>query len=835
MTNNNMSILKPKTAIVLALALIATTFAGISSADGDEDYDFGWHWDNETGTLNIVPTPFINTTTFSYDVSISSSLDGTIQFSAEDTDVPTENVSLTTNLTDGYYWMEIGVWNDDSSWYDSVTLCMGMDCSDTQVDITYDETTMIATLHITDANQSDSITVWLYNDWTGDEIEITNPSDGDTIDMSTYGDGFFCLEIVANHGGFDIDSREICFQIGEAPEEPVLPWLSAGYDPGTMILYVDFYNLPENSTFDYFATIQSWDTGFETWDNGTVDSNTTTLEFDIDMILSYNGQPNGVYGAYMQLVDAAGDEVASGGTEFCYGDQTDCEEVDECPFENVTGSPCEPVASNPCLTDPDSEECMGYVMEYCANNDDPACDDMGGDGPTFICGNGDEIPFDLVNDGEGDCPDGADEQQYDADGSEINWFDCSDGSEIWIHQVNDGDEDCPYGEDEHYGTDDGDDIEIASMEIDIWFEQWDDTTMEFVMVQLMFIDDAETIANFAMMADMYWGNDDGEVTQNEVDLLIMMMGSEVIGDEDMSEIMYLNGVSGVMVDAWMDIEGLVEGDGEIVMVMGQVVAFETTAYADSTTHIFTIEDDDDSSEEPVTDEDCKIDSIWIHNSDTWSVSSITDSASTMAFEYEDFNDAWFTEDCPEDSGTVTFNLVKTDGGELPDDTIDDDWEDMDRNKFPICAYAYAVMLPDGTFDVRIGIGAAPESGDYIIDLVDGAEYMISVVCSDPEGDDMTVTIHNAELNLTSAYTSTAIAEASLLLSVPAGYDGTYIFDVTWTDGHHNEAGTLTVNGLGDGSTDRDISADGDGFLPGFTAALGIVALLGAAMISSRRN
>ena len=72
-------------------------------------------------------------------------------------------------------------------------------------------------------------------------------------------------------------------------------------------------------------------------------------------------------------------------------------------------------------------------------------------------------------------------------------------------------------------------------------------------------------------------------------------------------------------------------------------------------------------------------------------------------------------------------------------------------------------------------------------------------------------------------------------SVPAGYDGTYVFDVTWTDGHHNEAGTLTVNGLGDGSNDERISADGDGFLPGFTAALGIVALLGAAMIGSRRN
>ena len=33
--------------------------------------------------------------------------------------------------------------------------------------------------------------------------------------------------------------------------------------------------------------------------------------------------------------------------------------------------------------------------------------------PTFICGNGDEIPFEYVNDGDADCTDGADEQQYD--------------------------------------------------------------------------------------------------------------------------------------------------------------------------------------------------------------------------------------------------------------------------------------------------------------------------------------------------------------------------------------------------------------------------------------
>jgi hypothetical protein len=74
--------------------------------------------------------------------------------------------------------------------------------------------------------------------------------------------------------------------------------------------------------------------------------------------------------------------------------------------------------------------------------------------PTFICGNGEEIPFDYVNDGGADCTDGADEQQYDSDGNEINWFDCMDGTQIWIYQVNDGYEDCQDGEDEMPDMDD---------------------------------------------------------------------------------------------------------------------------------------------------------------------------------------------------------------------------------------------------------------------------------------------------------------------------------------------------------------------------------------------
>ena len=97
---------------------------------------------------------------------------------------------------------------------------------------------------------------------------------------------------------------------------------------------------------------------------------------------------------------------------------------------------------------------LGPFMPNGDDNDNHH-DDNHHDAPSFICGNGEEIPFEYVNDGDQDCEDGADEQQFDADGNKINWFDCHDGSQIWIDQVNDGIDDCPHGEDEGHHEEHG--------------------------------------------------------------------------------------------------------------------------------------------------------------------------------------------------------------------------------------------------------------------------------------------------------------------------------------------------------------------------------------------
>ena len=72
--------------------------------------------------------------------------------------------------------------------------------------------------------------------------------------------------------------------------------------------------------------------------------------------------------------------------------------------------------------------------------------------------------------------------------------------------------------------------------------------------------------------------------------------------------------------------------------------------------------------------------------------------------------------------------------------------------------------------------------------------------------------------------------------LPAGTGGNVTFDVTWTDGYHTESGTLTVFATGNGTVDlSDVETEGEGVLPGFTVGLGVIAMLGAAMIAGRRN
>ena len=131
-----------------------------------------------------------------------------------------------------------------------------------------------------------------------------------------------------------------------------------------------------------------------------------------------------------------------------------------CDFGNIEGSPCNEINVGEGCEDPSSSSCFEYTIDYCEDLGNQACQEFilawyDESLLTFVCGfDSRVIPFRFVNDGNGDCPLGADEQQYDDNGDPINWFDCEDDDEVWIYQVNDGNWDCLNGEDEGVNPDD---------------------------------------------------------------------------------------------------------------------------------------------------------------------------------------------------------------------------------------------------------------------------------------------------------------------------------------------------------------------------------------------
>ena len=424
---------------------------------------------------------------------------------------------------------------------------------------------------------------------------------------------------------------------------------------------------------------------------------------------------------------------------------------------------------------------------------------------------------------------------FDSDGN--NLLDAEEFP-MFFNAMNSDDND--HGDD--HNQDNDDDHGSSASSVDVWFEQWNDETMHLVIVELMVIHDTQEIQELIMIADAYYGNNDNVMDQSEMDTLMAYLALN-INTDDIAKGLTLDGNDGKAVDFWVEIDGLLEGDDVVFIRVGQVIEFPVEGtYETSSAHVFMVDnsdhEEDDGHEGHGHDDVCE-NNVRVHNSQSWVISNVISTGTEMVFSYEETNDMWYGEhdDC-DASGTVTFTLEKNEDSAMPVEEDDDwTWEDEEMNLIPICDWFYTVTFANGSMMSDQAIGEDAITGSRTVELLDDASYEIGIFCWDPEGGIISIELTSALGN--SSNSSSEVAWVWMQLEVPAGVGGEFPIGISWTDGYHAESGVLTIIATGDGSA-GDLSnikvteSESEG-LPGFTAALGIIALLGAAMLSGRRD
>ena len=456
-------------------------------------------------------------------------------------------------------------------------------------------------------------------------------------------------------------------------------------------------------------------------------------------------------------------------------------------------------------------------------------EDMGGDEPTFICGNGTEIPFEYVNDGELDCADGADEQQYDANGTEINWFDCHDGSEVWIHQVNDGTVDCPDAEDEGDVSAAEDDMDCAEsdLQMSLHYDAAGDIYFEMTMDCAFSQEDSD---DMRAMYDLYFGDGDGILNESEAAILIEMMTDSEEDDEDDNtsgedgndENWTIDGISVEMPEDGGTWENL--ANPSVPISISTIMTTDSIADDGTGTHTVMFVSNPDDVDDGDDPEECTSGSI-VSNSDFAPISVVFTPATQWTIgdmgDHFDFDEnPSTTGECNADgpgSATMVFDSVE---GE-PVDTE------------PSCAYTWTIAT-DTSWETETGIILGPD-GDETITFEPGS-YMIAVQCTDAENDVINAAWSNADGTLSASETGNGTVFGWVQFTIPDGVTGTMEVDYEWDSTTFGSNGTIYYNFASNGTADPgdEIVGTGGG-LPGFTSLMTITALLGAVLFLGRRD
>ncbi|MAK41352.1 MAG: hypothetical protein CL997_01520 [Euryarchaeota archaeon] len=195
-------------------------------------------------------------------------------------------------------------------------------------------------------------------------------------------------------------------------------------------------------------------------------------------------------------------------------------------------------------------------------------------------------------------------------------------------------------------------------------------------------------------------------------------------------------------------------------------------------------------------------------------------------------------------GQFVWKAPSEDGGSGGSNTNDDNNgsnETSTGNRLPVCeVFAVAEVGATGAIqasDISKKIEGsqalvAPLSGTATLPLIPGT-YEFMVDCTDPDGDDLVITISDGVMTVT-AEAMDGHFYGGLGFSVDETADFTQDVKVTWTDG--TESGELVVTFTTDlADALDDVAESGLAGLPGFTTPLSMLALLGAAMLFGRNR
>ncbi len=162
-----------------------------------------------------------------------------------------------------------------------------------------------------------------------------------------------------------------------------------------------------------------------------------------------------------------------------------------------------------------------------------------------------------------------------------------------------------------------------------------------------------------------------------------------------------------------------------------------------------------------------------------------------------------------------------------------DFNDFPINQLPVCTFYYTLEVDGmpsanaitGEAEVStlvIGSSSVPNMGTGITPIftVPSGNYFIIVTCQDLDNDPVTISVNDVVVG-------PALGEvtASAMITLSADVSESVDANITWDDGTNSATTIVTVNLENIPTTST--------YLPGFTALIGILALLGATVVSRK--